>query len=181
MAPIEITTERLLLRRWRESDLEPFAALNADPVVMQLFPSTLTRAESDAFVGRITTMFAERDYGLWAVEEKSSGRFTGFVGLAPATFASDFTPAVEVGWRLAPWCWGNGYAPEAARAAVADGFDRLGLDEIVSFTAAVNDRSWRVMEKIGMQRDPDGDFDHPSCLDNDLIRRHVLYRLARPR
>jgi RimJ/RimL family protein N-acetyltransferase len=175
-----MTTERLLMRRWRESDLEPFAELNADPAVMELFPAVLTRAESDAFVERITTMFAEHDYGLWAVEEQSSHRFAGFVGLAPATFEADFTPAVEVGWRLATWCWGRGYAPEAARVAVADGFDRLGLAEIVSFTSAVNDKSRRVMEKIGMKHDIDEDFDHPRCLDNDLIKRHVLYRLARP-
>jgi RimJ/RimL family protein N-acetyltransferase len=180
MAPAELTTDRLLLRRWRESDLAPFADLNADPVVMELFPSTLTRGRSDQLVDTIGVMFAERDHGLWAVEERSSGRFAGFVGLAPAVFDAPFTPAVEVGWRLATWCWGNGYATEAARVSIADGFSRLAFGEIVSFTAAVNNRSRRVMEKIGMRRDPSNDFDHPSCLDNDLIRRHVLYRLRRP-
>jgi ribosomal-protein-alanine N-acetyltransferase len=175
-----LETERLLLRRWKPSDQAPFAAMNADPVVMEYFPSTLTRAESDAFARRVELHFESHGYGLWAVEVADTGSFAGFVGLAPATFDAHFTPAVEVGWRLDTSHWGRGYAPEAARRVLDDGFGRLGLDEIVSFTAATNLRSRRVMEKIGMTHDGAGDFDHPSVPEGSPLRRHVLYRLRRP-
>jgi RimJ/RimL family protein N-acetyltransferase len=178
--PAALSTGRLRLRRWREADLEPFAALNADPVVMEYLPSTLSRVQSDQMVERIEAAFEREGYGLWAVEISSTGTFAGYVGLWPATFAAQFTPAVEVGWRLAKEAWGHGYAPEAARAAIADGFDRLGLSEIVSFTAVGNDRSRRVMEKLGMRRDPGEDFDHPILAPGHRLRRHVLYRLPRP-
>jgi ribosomal-protein-alanine N-acetyltransferase len=176
-APAELRTERLLLRRWREADRAPFAAMNADPVVMEHFQATLTRAESDAFVERIAACFAERGYGLWALEVLETGDFIGYAGLWPAAFDAPFTPAIEVGWRLAQHAWGHGYAPEAARASVADGFDRLGLAEIVSFTSTTNVNSQRVMQKIGMARDLAGDFDHPNVPAGDRLRRHVLYRL----
>ena len=178
--PTELATARLLLRRWTDADLEPFAALNADPAVMEFLPMPLSRAQSDAFVERIESTFAREGYGLWAARVADSDRFIGYVGLSPATFEAPFTPAVEVGWRLARSSWGHGYAPEAAQAAVADGFERLGLPEIVSFTAVANERSWRVMEKIGMVRDERGDFDHPSLPDGHRLQRHVLYRLPRP-
>lgn len=178
--PLELTTARLRLRRWRGADLEPFAALNADPVVMEHFPAPLTRTESDDMVARIEATFEREGVGLWAVEVADTGTFAGFVGLWPATFPAPFTPAVEVGWRLARHTWGQGYATEAARAAIADGFDRLALPEIVSFTAAVNVRSQRVMEKLGMNHDPADDFDHPNLEPGHRLRRHVLYRLARP-
>ncbi|HJR26869.1 MAG TPA: GNAT family N-acetyltransferase [Acidimicrobiales bacterium] len=179
-APDELRTGRLLLRRWRAADREPFAVLNADPVVMEHFPSTLTRAESDAFVDRIAACFQDHAYGLWALEVLGTGRFIGYTGLWPAAFEAPFTPAVEVGWRLAQHAWGRGYAPEAARAAVADGFERLGLDEIVSFTSTTNASSQRVMQKLGMTHDPAEDFDHPNVPTGHRIRRHVLYRLPRP-
>jgi len=175
--PAELPTPRLRMRRWREDDLEPFAALNADPVVMEHYSAPLTRAESDQMVERIEATFEREGYGLWAVEISSTGAFAGYVGLWPATFEAPFTPAVEVGWRLAKETWGRGYATEAARVAIADGFDRLGLSEIVSFTAAVNDRSRRVMEKLGMTRDPDEDFDHPNVAPGHPLQRHVLFRL----
>jgi len=174
----ELRTERLKLRRWQERDRAPFAALNADPVVMEFFPTLLTRAESDAFVDRIEAAFEERGWGLWAVETPD-GTFAGYVGLWPAVFEADFTPAVEIGWRLAASCWGNGYAPEAACAALTFGFDELGLDEILSFTSVLNLKSQRVMQKIGMTTDPAEDFDHPNLLEGDRLRRHVLYRIAR--
>jgi RimJ/RimL family protein N-acetyltransferase len=174
----ELRTERLLLRRWRADDRAPFAAMNADPVVMEFLPTVLTRAESDEFVDRIEAAFDERGWGLWAVEVKAEGEFAGFVGLWPADFDADFTPAVEIGWRLSSTHWGRGYAPEAARAALQFGFQHLGLDEIVSFTAVVNERSQRVMQKIGMARDPREDFDHPRLPDGHRLRRHVLYRVA---
>lgn len=178
--PSELRTERLRLRRWSDADLEPFAALNADPVVMEHFPAPLTRAKSDELVARIESTFDDEEVGLWAVEVTATGRFAGFTGLWPATFEAPFTPAVEVGWRLAREHWGQGYAPEAARASIADGFERLGLDEIVSMTAVGNDRSRRVMEKLGMTHDPADDFEHPKVPVGHHLRRHVLYRLTRP-
>ena len=177
-----LRTERLVLRRWREEDLEPYAALNADPDVMHHFPKTLSRAESDAMVDRIEAHFDERGYGLWAVEVIGSASnggvpFIGFIGLAYQTFPAHFTPAVEVGWRLAKAHWGKGYAPEGARAALDVAFDELGLDEVVSMTTVGNDKSRRVMEKIGMTRDPADDFEHPNVTD-PRIRPHVLYRVS---
>lgn len=178
--PTELCTDRLLLRRWRPEDREPFAALNADPAVMEHFVACPTRAESDDLVDRIEDTFDREGYGLWAVEVVADGSFAGFVGLWPATFDAAFTPAVEVGWRLARHAWGSGYATEAAQAALRDGFERLGLDEIVSFTTVGNVRSRRVMEKIGMTHDPADDFDHEAVPVDHPLRRHVLYRLARP-
>ncbi|WP_433345543.1 GNAT family N-acetyltransferase [Microtetraspora malaysiensis] len=171
-----IETERLVLRRWRESDREPFAALNADPEVMEYFPSTLTRERSDALADRLEAEFEECGFGLWAVE--LSGEFIGFTGLSVPRFTAHFTPCVEVGWRLARSAWGHGYASEAARAALDHGFGTVGLQEIVSFTAVVNTRSRRVMERIGMRHDPDGDFDHPALAQDSPLRRHVLYRIG---
>jgi RimJ/RimL family protein N-acetyltransferase len=168
-----------LLRAWRDLDLEPFAALNADPVVMEHFPATLSRAESDAFAVRVRSEMAERGFGLWAVEVPGVAPFVGFTGLAVPRFEAHFTPCVEVGWRLAREHWGRGYAPEAARAALAHGFGALGLDEIVSFTAVGNVRSRRVMEKLGMTHDPAEDFDHPGLPPGHRLRRHALYRRRR--
>jgi ribosomal-protein-alanine N-acetyltransferase len=179
-ASLNLSTERLLLRQWRDEDLEPFAALNADPVVMERFPSTLTRAESDALVARIRTGFAEHGYGLWALDVKETGEFIGFTGLALQTFPAPFNPSVEVGWRLQRSAWGRGYASEAARAALGVGFHEFGLDEIVSMTAVTNLRSQRVMERIGMTRDPADDFLHPNVPDGHRVQPHVLYRIARP-
>jgi RimJ/RimL family protein N-acetyltransferase len=179
-APQELTTARLRLRRWHDDDREPFAAMNADPVVMEHFVTTLDRAASDAFVDRIDACFEERDYGLWVVEEQATGVFCGYVGLWPALFEAPFTPAVEIGWRLPTSAWGKGYASEAALAAVADGFERVGLEEILSFTSRTNVPSQRVMERIGMVRDEAGDFDHPNVPEGHPVRPHVLYRLPRP-
>jgi RimJ/RimL family protein N-acetyltransferase len=175
-APHELSTPRLLLRRWRAGDREPFAALNADPEVMEHFPALLSREQSDRLVERIEAEFERRGHGLWALETRASGEFVGFTGLAAVPFEADFTPAVEVGWRLARPAWGHGYATEAGRAALAFGFDRLGLDEIVSFAVPGNARSRAVMERIGMERDPAGDFDHPSLPAGSPLSRHVLYR-----
>jgi RimJ/RimL family protein N-acetyltransferase len=175
----ELRTERLLLRGWRDADLEPFAALNADPEVMEHFPGLLPRGESDALVGRFRARWHEGGPAPWAIERLEDGAFIGFVGLVAPRFDAHFTPAVEVGWRLARWAWGEGYATEAARAALAFGFERLGLDEIVSFTVPANTRSRAVMERLGMVRDIGGDFDHPRVPEGSPLRRHVLYRLRR--
>lgn len=179
--PQDLRSERLLLRRWREDDRVAFAAMNADPVVMEFFPSVLTSTESTAMVERIEATFRSEGFGLWAVEIPGVAPFIGYVGLWRPSFTAHFTPATEVGWRLARPYWGQGYATEAARAAIADGFDRLGLPEIVSFTAVINERSWRVMERLGMTRDPEEDFDHPSLPEGHRLRRHVLYRVRASR
>jgi RimJ/RimL family protein N-acetyltransferase len=167
----------LILRAWRDEDLAPFAALNADPAVMEYYPATLSRAESDAFAARVRSEMAECGFGLWAVEVPDVAPFVGFTGLSAPRFTAHFTPCVEIGWRIAREHWGHGYAPEAARAALAHGFSALGLDEIVSFTAVNNARSRRVMEKLGMTHDLADDFDHPSLAPGDPLRRHVLYRM----
>ena len=176
-----LQTERLLLRSWREDDLAPFAALNADPEVMAHFPSALDREASDALAARAQARLDELGYGLWAVEVRATGTFIGFTGLALQTFEAHFTPAVEVGWRLARSAWGHGYASEAARAALAHGFGPAGLDEIVSMTAVTNVRSQRVMQRIGMTRDPADDFEHPNVAEGSPLRPHVLYRIGRDR
>ena len=175
----ELRTVRLVLRRWREADRTPFATLNADPVVTEHFPAPLRPEESDALVDRIEAGFEERGWGLWAVEIPDRAAFAGFIGLNPATFDAPFTPAVEVGWRLAREHWGRGYATEGALGALAFGFDALALDEIVSFTTHGNARSRRVMERLGMHRDPADDFDHPNLPEGDPLQPHVLYRLDR--
>jgi RimJ/RimL family protein N-acetyltransferase len=175
----EIRTERLRLRGWRQPDLQPFAEMNADVEVMEHFPAPLTRAESDGLVDRFRERWAEDGHGPWVVERLEDARFLGFVGLMTPRFDAPFMPAVEVGWRLARMAWGHGYATEAARAALAYGFEAVGLREIVSFTVPANSRSRAVMERLGMVRDPTDDFDHPRLPEGSPLRRHVLYRLRR--
>ncbi|TWD79180.1 RimJ/RimL family protein N-acetyltransferase [Kribbella amoyensis] len=175
----ELTTDRLLLRGWTEADREPFAALNADPAVMEHFPARMTRAESDGLIDRVSAGHAERGFGLWALEVRDTGRFIGFTGLAVPSFEAHFLPAVEIGWRLSKDAWGNGYATEAARAALAYGFGPAGLAEIVSFTATTNLPSQRVMQRIGMSHDEAGDFDHPRLEKGHRLERHVLYRITK--
>lgn len=170
----------MLLRNWRDSDLEPWAEMNADPEVMEYFPAVLTRAEAEAMAERIRSHLDERGWGLWALEVPGEFDFVGFVGLAEATFEADFTPALEVGWRLARPAWGHGYASEAARLALGFAFEELGRDEVVSFTAQGNLRSRAVMERIGLSRDPADDFDHPRVERDSPLCRHVLYRMSRP-
>ena len=173
-----LRTQRLLLRQWRDSDRDPWAALNADPEVMRHFPSTQARDETDAAFDRISAGIAERGWGLWAVD--LDGEFLGFTGLAIPRFDAHFTPATEIGWRFARHAWGNGYATEAARAVLTFAFDELELPEIVSFTTVDNLPSRKVMERIGMTHDPADDFDHPKLADDSPLRRHVLYRLRAP-
>jgi RimJ/RimL family protein N-acetyltransferase len=175
----ELQTARLRLRRWIEADPEPFAALNADPAVMEYFPDLLTREQSDSLITAIESGFEQRGFGLWAVEVRATGAFIGFTGLNEPSLEAHFTPAVEVGWRLARAAWGEGYATEAARASLAFGFEEVGLDQIVSFTSAENMRSRAVMERIGMTRSPDDDFEHPGLPITHPLRRHVLYRIGR--
>ena len=169
------------MRRWRGGDGGPFAEINADPRVMEHHLAPLTRAQSDELIERIEAGFEERGYGLWALELRETEELIGFTGLAVPGFDAHFTPAVEVGWRLAAPSWGRGFATEAARAALEFGFGRAGLDEVVSFTSAGNERSRAVMERLGMVRDPADDFDHPGIPEGHPLRRHVLYRIRAPR
>lgn len=175
-----IKTPRLTLRRWQETDRQPFAALNADPVVMKYFPECLTRQQSDSLIEEIEAGLEQRGYGLWALQVEATGEFIGFTGLEVPMFNASFTPAVEVGWRLARPAWGKGYATEAARASLAFGFEVAELVEIVSFTAAPNMRSRAVMDRIGMIHSPDDDFDYPGLPNGHPLSRHVLYRVTAP-
>lgn len=172
MPVVTLRTERLTLRAWTDADRAPFAALNCDPRVMEHFPSLLTREESDALVARIVEHFARHGYGLWALER--DGAFVGYAGLSAVAFEAAFTPAIEIGWRLAHAAWGQGYASEAARAVLRYAFGELALREVVSFTAVVNVRSRKVMERIGMRAA--GEFDHPRLPGGHPLRRHVLFR-----
>jgi RimJ/RimL family protein N-acetyltransferase len=172
-------TDRLILREWRDGDREPFARMNADPQVTEFLAGALTRDESDELVDRIVLRWAEDGVGQWAIERRDDGAFLGFTGLARHRFDAPFMPAIEVGWRFVFHAWGHGYATEAARAALAFGFEDRGLEEIVSFTVPMNVRSRAVMERLGMTRDPADDFDHPNLPADSPLRRHVLYRLGR--
>lgn len=175
---VEVDTARLRLRQWRESDREPFAALNADPAVMEFFLSPLSRESSDASIDAWQSQLASRGWSNWALELKASGELLGFTGLSIPRRALPFSPCVEVGWRLARTHWGQGYATEAARAALEVGFVRLDLPEIVSFTTVGNVRSRAVMERIGM-RDAKQDFEYPGFPEGHPLRRHCLYRISR--
>jgi RimJ/RimL family protein N-acetyltransferase len=168
---------RLRLRPWREADADAFAAMNADPEVMRHFVAPLTRAESDAFLAHIMRHEAEHGFSFWAVERRGEAAPVGLCGLQRVGFAAPFAPAVEIGWRLMPAHWRQGLAGEAARLALAAGFGPLGLDEIVAFTVPANERSRRLMERLGMRAA--GAFDHPRLAEGHPLRRHLLYRLAR--
>jgi ribosomal-protein-alanine N-acetyltransferase len=169
------------MRRWADEDLAPFAAINANRVVMEHFPSTLNFERSAAAVSRIEALFDARGFGLWAVELPGEAPFIGFVGLLPAPEEMAFSPAVEIGWRLAPAFWGRGLATEAARAAIWFAFEKAGIEELVSFTATTNVRSMRVMERLGMTREAADDFEHPGIAAGHRLRPHVLYRIERER
>ncbi|MCP2335911.1 GNAT family N-acetyltransferase [Actinomadura rupiterrae] len=176
----ELRSERLLLRRWRDEDRAPYAALNADPEVMKHFPDVMTREESDAQLDRFDAAIEERGFGFWALEVADTGRFVGVTGLSVPRFTAHFTPTVEIGWRLGRDAWGRGYASEAARRCLDFAFADLELPEVVAFTTVDNDRSRAVMRRIGMTHDPADDFDHPYLAEDHPQRRHVLYRITAP-
>jgi RimJ/RimL family protein N-acetyltransferase len=175
----ELLTPRLTLRAWREADLAPFAQLNADPQVMRYMPRHLSRAESDAFAAACQAQIAARGWDRWAVARRDSGDFVGAVGLSRATFAAAFTPCIEVAWRLRREQWGQGFATEAAAAALEFGFTRLELPEVLAFTVPANRASRAVMERLGMRHHPAEDFEHPRVPPGHALRAHVLYRLTR--
>ena len=176
-APV-LETERLRLRPWRSGDPDAFAALNADLRVMRYFPGPLTRTDSDALVASLQDRFRAWGFGFWAVETEDLP-FAGFIGLSRPAYEAPFLPAVEVGWRLDPKCWGRGLATEGARAAMAFGFERFGLDQVISVAPRANLPSIRVMERLGMTADPAEDFDHPALTDHPAIRRCALHRIDR--
>ena len=175
-----LRTPRLTLRPWRDADLAPFAAQNADPQVMTYFERTLTRAESEAAILRYTGRLAQDGFGMLAVERNEDHAFIGLAGIQRILFEAPFTPAVEIGWRLTPGAWGQGYATEAARAALRHGFVEHGLSEIVAIAVPANTRSLAVMERIGMVRDLDADFPHPQMPPGHPYARHCLYRIRAP-
>jgi len=174
----EVRTDRLVLRRWHETDLEPFARLTADAEVMRYFPAPLSREQSDGLAARADALFDSRGYGLWALERLDTGDFIGFTGLAPMPEGIPGSGGVEVGWRLAQSAWGQGFATEAATAALRFGFDTLGLAEVNSITAVINIRSRRVMERLGMLLADE--FEHPKLPEPSPLRRHVRYTIAAP-
>lgn len=172
-----IETERLILRTWEDKDAEQYYHINQDPKVIELLRGPLTMQEVKDFMSAMNEQFSKLGFTLFATEEKSTGKLIGFIGLNPPKWESHFTPCVEVGWRLGSQYWNQGYATEGARAVLAYGFNQCDLTEIVSFTVPVNIRSIRVMEKIGMKRDMDGDFAHPKLSSDHKLSKHVLYRL----
>ena len=172
-----IQTERLMLRRWRDEDRAPFAEMGQDVEVMRHFPSLLTREQSDAMIDdRFEAHFDQHGFGLWALERRADGCFLGFAGLAIVGFQSPIEGEVEIGWRLARHAWGQGFAHEAAAAAMAHGFGELGLSQIFAMTVVGNDRSRRLMDKLGMVRTPELDFDHPRVPEGHLVRPQIVYR-----
>jgi len=170
-----IRTDRLIMRRWREADREPFADLNADPEVMRYFPAPLDRVASDAMVDRIEDLFRRQGFGLWALEVSATGEFIGFTGLNPMPAGVPGAGGMEVGWRLARGAWHQGYASEAAAAAAGVAFRGAGLAELWSMTAVLNEPSQAVMRRLGMTRH--GHFDHPRVAAGHPLQPHVVYRL----
>ncbi len=177
--PTILRTRRLILRRWKESDLLPFARMNADERVMEFMLGKMTKEETCQSIEGIKKHFDAHGFGRWAVEIADSGKFIGFVGISIPPYTLPFSPCVEVAWRICPEEWGRGYAPEAAKEALREGFERVELEEIVSFTTLTNLKSRRVMEKLGMQHSPDQNFDHPMVPEGHSLRRHVLYRMGK--
>lgn len=173
-----IETERLLLREWRDADRDAFYRITSDPRVMEFFPAILTREQSDALIDRCKAHQREHGFTFFAAELRETGELAGFIGLARTPFEAHFTPCVEIGWRLGFEFWNRGLATEGAYAALRYGFEELRLNEIVAFTVSANIRSRRVMEKLGMMRDPADDFDHPRIAEGHTLQRHVLYRAA---
>ena len=179
MAEVFIETDRLLLRQWRDADREPFARMNADPIVMEFFVSTLTRQESDAFAARIADRIARDNYGLFAVERKDDGAFLGFTGFSSAPERTPVASEIEIGWRIAQQYWRRGYAVEAASACRDWFWEHMSAPRLVSFTSAANRPSRNLMRKLGLERRADLDFDYPGIDPDNGLRRQVVYALER--
>lgn len=172
-----IKTERMILRTWRQDDIEAYYKINQNPKVIEFLRGPLTMQEVSDFINLVNQQYEQTGYTLWAAEEKSSGELMGFIGLNRVKWEAPFSPAVEIGWRLGSQYWQQGYATEGAKAALDYGFNQCALTEIVSFTVPENIRSIRVMEKIGLERDMNGDFAHPKLPPDHRLSKHVLYRL----
>lgn len=177
MSDFFIQTERIGLRKFKPSDLDAFAAINRDQQVMEFFPDRLSRSECQDYMQRINRRIDLQGFGFWAAENLSDHQLMGFIGITKVTYQTDFTPAVEIGWRLGVGYWGQGLATEGARACLAFGFENEKLERIVSFTTPLNQRSWRVMQRLGMTRR--GEFDHPLIPPDHVLRRHVWYAIER--
>jgi RimJ/RimL family protein N-acetyltransferase len=177
--PLRLETDRTILRPWTDSDLDPWVALNSDERVMEFFPSTYTRERAERSAALLRERLERDGYGWWVLEIKGGASFAGVIALQDVPFEAHFTPALEVGWRLRHDHWGRGYATEGARAALEFAFSELQRDEVVAMTAALNEPSQRVMQRLGMTRDPNGDFEHPAVAAGHPIRPHVLYRIRR--
>lgn len=175
---VELSTDRLLLRQWKEEDFPLFAKMNSDPVVMEYYPSILSEDESNAMARKLRALISERSWGFWAVETIKENTFIGFVGLHEPTYDLPVTPCIEVGWRLGKEWWGNGYATEAARESLRFAFEELGLGEVYSFTSVSNKKSWSVMERLNMSN-TGNNFEHPIIPEGHALREHVLYKITK--
>lgn len=174
-----IETDRLILRTWQASDTEPYFQLNQDPKVLEFLPGPLTMPQVQTFIQNMQQQWEESHYTLWAVEEKSSGQFIGFIGLNNLDLSPVLPSSVEIGWRLASAFWNKGYATEGAKVALNYGFEQCHLSEITAITVPQNQRSLHVMDKIGLKRDMQSDFNHPRLPANHKLSRHVFYRINR--
>ncbi|MES2951292.1 MAG: GNAT family N-acetyltransferase [Pseudomonadota bacterium] len=177
-SPVELRTPRVLLRQWKDSDIEAWAAMNADPLVRQYFPGVLSRADAQAETERIRAAITQRGWGLWALEVPGIHTFAGFVGLSLPGYEAPWMPAVEIGWRLMPGAWHQGYATEGAAAALHFAFTQLELPQVVAMSVPNNAPSHHVMDRIGMLRDAAADFDHPRVPADSPLRRHILHRIT---
>ncbi len=174
-----LETERLILRTWIDSDLQPMFEINQDPIVMEYFLGLQDLETTKNLITKVNNHFDQHGYSLYACVKKDSREFVGFIGLLIADFNAHFTPATEISWRLSSKHWAQGLATEGAKAVLNYAFRKLQITEIVSFTAMDNAKSIKVMQKIGLQHNADDDFDHPKLDDNSPLQRHVLYRLSR--
>ncbi len=174
-----LETERLILRDWKDEDRKPFAQMNADPIIMEYFPRRLGEADTNRLVDRFNEHFKKHGFGPYAVENKKTGEFMGFVGLSQIDFDAPFTPAVEIAWRLSYEYWGKGFATEAAQAVLEHAFDKLKIKEVVAYAVHDNERAIHIMEKVGMKRDPKGDFDYPALHKDHPLGKFVLYRVKK--
>ncbi len=179
-SPVELHTQRCVLRQWRDDDFAPWAEMNADREVRRYFPSVLDAEQAAAEAGRCRDAIAQRGWGMWALEIPGEFRFAGFVGLNVPHYDAPFVPAVEIGWRLPRAAWDRGFATEAARAALEFAFKHLALREVIAIAVPSNEASLRVMQRLSMLRDATGDFEHPRVEAGHPLRRHVLYRTAAP-
>ena len=177
--PLTLETPRLILRQWKDADLDPWAEMNTDPRVMEFFPVNYDRVRSDETAHRTRDELERLGYGFWVVEPKATGKFSGIIGINEIPYEVPFTPKTEVGWRLTYDAWGHGYATEGAKACLGVAFNTLGWDEVVAITALVNARSEKVMQRLGMSRDLSADFDHPRVEEGSFLRRHMLYRIRK--